>query len=296
MIELSSSGVPLSVRLNPVHSRTTGRGVNPSGDYLLELLDSSDGVLRSISFEAGEVEVECFDGPCPSGSEPQTALFGFVINEPPDYLKLRFSKSGETFATISRSASAPVLSGPAMSSSASEPFEASDTIELSWAATDNDSDDLRYTLFYSTDSGRTYWVWQMNTNATSVTIRADELEGSDTARFAVSVSDGLRTVFSAGEIFSIVGKPPTASIGSSGASISGRQSLVLTASGYDGGGGNLPSSAFSWHSSIDGDLGTGRYIVISGADLSPGEHEITMTATDRAGLQATDRINIVVNP
>lgn len=58
----------------------------------------------------------------------------------------------------------------------------------------------------------------------------------------------------------------------------------------------MPSSAFSWHSSIDGDLGTGRYIVISGADLSPGEHEITMTATDRAGLQATDRINIVVNP
>ena len=248
-IEISSSGVPLSVRLNPVHSRTTGRGVNPSGDYLLELLDSSDGVLRSISFEAGVIEVECFDGPCPSSSEPQTALFGLVINEPPDYQKLRFSKSGETFSTINRSASAPVLSGSVMSSSASEPFEASDTIELSWAATDNDDDDLRYVLFYSTDSGRTYWVRLMNTNATSTTIRADELEGSDTARFAVSVSDGLRTAFSAGEIFSIVGKPPTASIEApiSGISISGRQSLVLSAIGYDGGGGNLPSVAFSWH-------------------------------------------------
>ena len=91
-------------------------------------------------------------------------------------------------------------------------------------------------------------------------------------------------------------KPPEASIvGSTDSTISGSQSSVLSASGYDREDGNLPSVAFSWHSSIDGDLGTGRFIVVSGADLTAGEHEITMTARDSAGNQVTDRIRITVN-
>lgn len=302
VVDLSSSGSPVGVSLNPVHSRTVGSWTNSSGDYKLDLLNSSDAVLRSIPFEAGVIEVTCNSGACPSGSEPNKALFSLVINNPPDYKKLRFSKSGTTFATITRSASAPSLYGPALTLPVSADQAASGDIVMSWTAIDRDDDNLKYTVFYSTDAGRTYSVLLMNTDATDFTVSPDVLAGSDTARIAVSASDGLRADFGESTTFSVTNKYPVARIAplsspdtSAGGIISGRQSLVLSASGYDLEDGNLPSVAFSWRSSIDGDLGTGRYIVVSGADLSAGEHEITMTATDSAGNQVTDETQITVS-
>ena len=302
VVDLSSSGSPVSVSLNPVHSRTTRNQTNPSGDYKLELLDSSDSVLRSISFDVGEIEITCETGACPASAQSNKALFGLVINNPPDYKKLRFSKSGTTFATITRSANKPLLQGHIISFLELIARLPHEDVQLTWNATDADGDNLKYTVFYSTDSGKTYSVLLMNTDATSYTINPDSVAGSNKARVAVSVSDGLRTDFKQSEIFAITDKPPAAGILSLGAhdisagrNISDRQSLVLSASGYDLEDGNLPSVAFSWRSSIDGDLGTGRYIVVSGADLTAGEHEITMTATDSAGNQVTDETQITVS-
>ena len=310
IIYLSSSGSPLSVSLNPVHSRnfvgppswigkqpsTLSSLINPPGDYLLELLDGSDGVLRSISFEAGEIEIECEPGSCSESDEPSSALFGIHINDSPDYLKLRFSKSGDVFDTITRSANTPSIYDLVLSVPEPEAQADGEDILLTWSATDDDNDDLLFVVFYYVDSGRSYFVSSIRTDTTSLNISPDSLRGSDTARVAVSVSDGLRTAFIESEIFfSVPDKPPDASIqGSDGITIVGPQSLVLTASGYDREDGNLPSAAFSWHSSIDGDLGVGRFIVVSGDDLTAGEHEITMTATDSAGNQITDRIRITV--
>ena len=297
-----SSGSPVSVSLNPVHSRTTRNQTNSSGDYKLELLGSSDSVLRSIPFDVGEIEITCETGPCPASAQSNKALFGLVINSPPDYKKLRFSKSGTTFATITRSANKPLLQGHIISFLELTARLPSEDVTLSWSATDADNDNLKYTVFYSTDSGKTYSVLLMNTDVTSYTINPDSVAGSNTARVAVSVSDGLRTDFKQSEIFAITDKPPDAGILSLGAhdisaggNISDRQSLVLSARGYDKEDGNLPSVAFSWRSSIDGDLGTGRFIVVSGADLTAGEHEITMTATDSAGNQVTDRTYITIS-
>lgn len=306
IVYFSGNGSPMSVSLNPVHSRNFASPpswfgdridnldslTNPPGDYLLELLDGSDNVLRSISFDAGEIEVDCAE-PCPETAEPNNALFGLTITDPPDYLKLRFSRQGSVFDTITRSASTPSIYDLVLSMPGAQP-EGEDIL-LTWSATDDDNDDLQYIVSYSVDSGRSYLVLSMNTDATSINISPDLLGGSDTARIAVSASDGLRSALVESEIFSVQNKPPDASIDASdGIIIFGPQSLVLTASGYDLEDGNLPSAAFSWRSSIDGDLGVGRYIVVSGADLTAGEHEITMTATDSAGNQVADRIYITV--
>ena len=307
-ISISSSGSPLSVSLNPVHSRNflvppswiekdpnaLSSLMTTPGDYLLELLDASDSVLRSISFEAGEIEITCEDGPCPESAEPSTALFGFHINDSPDYSKLRFSKQGNVFDTITRSASTPSIYDLVVS--VPEAQSDNEEILLTWSATDDDNDDLLFVVFYISDSRGPLRVSSFRTDATSMNISLDLLRGSNTARIAVSVSDGLRTAFIESEIFSVPNKPPDASIeGSTDSTISGSQSLVLSASGYDREDGNLPSVAFSWRSNIDGDLGVGRFIVVSGDDLTAGEHEITMTATDSAGNQVTDRIRITVN-
>jgi cysteine-rich repeat protein len=54
--------------------------------------------------------------------------------------------------------------------------------------------------------------------------------------------------------------------------------------------GNLTGASLVWRSSIDGIIGTGGEFTF--ATLSPGQHTITLTATDSFGLSSSDSINI----
>jgi len=73
----------------------------------------------------------------------------------------------------------------------------------------------------------------------------------------------------------------------SGAALAESQGFMLEASGYDKEDGSLGFNAFSWASSIDGNLGIGRYMVFSADQLTPGTHTITVTATDSTSLATT---------
>ena len=53
----------------------------------------------------------------------------------------------------------------------------------------------------------------------------------------------------------------------------------------------MGDSALSWVSSIDGALGAGQLLE---ANLSPGVHSITLTATDGDGLSGVASIQITV--
>jgi len=72
------------------------------------------------------------------------------------------------------------------------------------------------------------------------------------------------------------------------------QGFVLEASGYDEEDGSLGFNAFSWHSNLDGNLGAGRYIVLSASSLTPGSHTITVTGTDSSQMTATATITITI--
>lgn len=72
------------------------------------------------------------------------------------------------------------------------------------------------------------------------------------------------------------------------------QGFLLDASGYDRKDGGLPSEAFTWFSSIDGNLGTGAFLVLSASDLTPGTHTITLIATDSDNITSTANVNITI--
>ena len=57
--------------------------------------------------------------------------------------------------------------------------------------------------------------------------------------------------------------------------------------------GSLPDENLVWESNIDGVIGTGRQFVKS--DLSPGQHEIKLTATDSEGKVGWAIVNIFLN-
>ena len=282
----SSSGTATSAVLNFAFSRPRSYGIPEAGEYTLELRDDTGAVLRSVPFSVllssdGDADTE--------------AGFSVLVPSLPDYDTIAVVKSGVELAVMRRSLNAPVVSISGVTEG--QKFKSGDSIDLSWTAIDADGDDLVFKLYYSTDSGDTYRVLSRPTTSTSETYLADLLEGSSTARIGISVSDGTRSSFSQTPVFSVAQHEPQIQIEtpSAGAVFAEEQGFVLEASGYDIEDGSLPSSAYTWSSSIDGNLGTGSFLVLSAADLTPGTHTITVTASDSDNMAATATVDIAIS-
>ena len=85
--------------------------------------------------------------------------------------------------------------------------------------------------------------------------------------------------------------PPSVAIVSpvEGATIATDESVTLVATADDAEQGDL-SATLSWHSDLDGALGTGEPTLV----LSAGDHRLTASATDAAGASGSDTVSVRV--
>ena len=293
-IEFSDTGAVSSAVVGDVFSRPRAQVSAETGDYVLELRDASGGVVRSVSFEASEGVASIVPGSGLPGV-PTSAVFSFVVSDPPEYSSFAVKHDGSELVVVERSAGAPSVSvsGP----TAGQVFGAGSDVSVSWSGSDADGDELSYRVYYSADGGEVYMPLSLETADTSMTLSAGRLRGSSQARIGVSVSDGARSSFAESAVFSVANHAPDVSIRTpvSGDVFAEDQGFVVEAVAYDMEDGLVPSSHISWRSSIDGSLGAGRYLVLSAADLTAGSHTITVTATDASGLSASDSVNIAVS-
>lgn len=88
---------------------------------------------------------------------------------------------------------------------------------------------------------------------------------------------------------------PTATITSpaDGATVDEFESVSFQGSATDAEEGSLTGSSLVWSSSLDGSIGTGTSF--SRNDLTPGSHEITLTATDAEGASGSATADLTVN-
>jgi len=95
-------------------------------------------------------------------------------------------------------------------------------------------------------------------------------------------------------ILSLVGCVPTVTIitPSDGAHFEAGEIIIFTGIAIDLTEEELSEDSLVWTSSIDEEIGTG--LIVFSNNLSEGEHEITLTATDSLGLEGTATITITV--
>ena len=167
-------------------------------EYVLELRHSSGRVLRSIHFNAAK-NTSIAD----PGGPATYAEFEVIVENPPNYASLAILHDGNQMAVVERSANAPSvsISGPAEG----QVFYDGDSIPLGLKATDADGDVLDYRVYFSTDGGDSYEVLL---EKYALRIPSVSLDSSTQARFAVSVSDGVRSSFVETEIFTVAENVP----------------------------------------------------------------------------------------
>jgi hypothetical protein len=264
------------------------------GDYTIRFLGSGSVVLAdypfSVGFEFVDPGADSQTGPAQAEEE-----IGSIAEYVPWVEGTRvvaILRGEEELARRAVSAHAPQVE--LIAPNGGEVLDG-DTFAVTWSASDQDGDDLVFSLDYSTDGGATWTPLGAEATGTTVTLDADAVPGSDEGLFRVIASDGVNTAVDTSDaVFSVPNKAPQVQIVSpaDGAIFVPGQSIGLEGMAVDLEGGTLTGSALVWRSDVAGVLGSGELLHVT--DLELGTHRVTLTATDADGLKATAGLTIQV--
>jgi hypothetical protein len=171
----------------------------------------------------------------------------------------------------------------------------SESVTVSWSASDEDGDALTFSVEYSADGGATWRMVRSGVNARQAALPTAWLPGTQYGKFRVLATDGVNTARDASDgVFSVPDKAPTLRLTSpdDGARYIPGQPIALIGQAYDVEDGALHGSALAWSSNLAGSLGTGEMLHIT--DLPSGWHTITLTAQDRGGHHVNASVTILV--
>ena len=292
---MSAGGVADEVTVRPVFTLSPeSRATAPPGDHMLEFLDGDGNVLRSVSFGTQTA----------LGTSSTWESWWVPVTEPSGWASYRISKPAASasgaagaegsspartvLAEVTRSANPPTVSVTAPT--AGQVFSG-DSVTISWTGSDANGDTLEYRVAYSTDDGASY-TSMGSTKSTSMIVDRIWVAGSATAKFKVTALDGTRTASAESPTFTVAQNRPEVFIESPWPDeILETGALILDAAAHDTEDGMLDPSAIQWSSDIDGNLGTGGYVMLyPNLDLEPGVHRLTATATDSSGMTGTAEV------
>jgi len=281
------------VRLDPWQSFLDDVDVVPdtTGTLMIAALNAAG---QRVATTALSVK---FDLPGPKGQAPaqlSEAPFEGVIKFPTGTTKFQIINNGNVLREVLVSPNVPVISN--LSMGVGSVFTGPTAI--SWTASDADRDTLTYDVEYDPDVSAPHndfeEIYDNILNANAV-VDFSKLPGGNRAKIRVTVSDGVNTAFVDSPEFRVPFKAPDVSIKTlSQAVFRQGADVVLHANVEDLQDGELPEASLVWTSDLSGRIGTGETYVAK--NLAGGQHTITLTATNSAGLATSKSITVTVVP
>lgn len=158
------------------------------------------------------------------------------------------------------------------------PKQAKGEVKVAWKGSHKEKRPLSYFLRYSYDGGKRWRRAGRSTKETSQLLDFDQFPGGKRCGLAVVATDGVNTTIAESKSFTVPVKPCRAMImaPADGAKAALGEIVVFEGQGFWLEEVEVETEALTWHSSRDGDLGDGQ--VVATADLSKGNHKITLTA------------------
>jgi len=205
--------------------------------------------------------------------------------------------SGRELAELVRTPNAPVVSITAPVAGAL----LADQVLVQWQASDADGDALSFYLRYSPNGERVIPIASQLTGREYM-LDLGSLPGltAGAGYLELLATDGLNTTVArvgradAGLSQDGGGNAPTTHIltPDDGTQYLKGATVLLHSSGWDLEDRGLTGASIVWTSDVDGQIATGRVPTV--ADLSVGNHVLTVTATDSQGMTGSDTASITV--
>jgi hypothetical protein len=272
-----------SVTLEPLRHVSLPEGTDDdpgTGDHSLELQRADGTALFTRYFEL-----------VPDGELSSSLPVLQVLPYDPQTARVVLRRDTVELATVAISASSPDVT--LLYPNGGEIV--SGEVAISWSGFDADGDPLTYDLQYSGDDGAIWSALAVGLEDESYVWDTDSSPGSDLARIRVLASDGLNSASDESDaVFTIPAKAPLATIISpkDGRSFFFGETAELRGKGLDYEDGSLIDDSLSWESDRDGALGTGESLETR--ELSPGQHDLTLVATDSTAKTGQETITVFV--
>ena len=289
-MHVTGSIASTGVTIDPIFTQNTVGTTDPgSGPYSIQLRAATGQVLFTRNFTPTSDATETLgtdhvSDPHFSEFIPATSGTAAIAIVDP---------TGNTLTSVSVSGSAPkvTITSPVAG------FVGSGQQTVSWTATSATATTFTSEIFYSTDAGTT-WLPVEITPASSDVLDFNRLPGASAALIRVDVSDGVNTGSATSVPFNVPKKLPSTIVINSpqnGAVRPAADPIYLSGAAYDADDGVLSGKSLKWSDSEQGALGSGTPLTVS---LKPGNHTITLTATDSDGnaLTATTVITLGGDP
>jgi|GEM_PF-812073 len=241
-----------------------------NGEYDLQQRSAAGEILSNVKF--GVVGLE--------------SPFSFSLPVVPGTASLAVSLKGEVLAELKRSAAAPRVQF-----TQAPLLHENGMLELYWGSSDPDGDGLTFGIQYRCSESETWLPIAFGLEQQTYSLDTIHLAGGSSCTARVMGTDGFNTASDISQPFSVPTKAPSTAIITEPTGEPYENPIRLEGAAYDPEGGFLSPDQLTWSSDLDGDLGVGSYLV---ADLSPGNHTITLTGEDSSGMTAEDSISITV--
>lgn len=258
----------------------------PPTPYLVELHDQDGKPLVSQRLRLYEPYQTLDD-----------AVLDFFVEIPSrdDATSVVIKQDDQTLYKQAIAKSSPVVTLKPLKPAAKDGAVHQGTIAVGWAATGARDSSARYTLRYSNDGGRTWFLVAADLTQKEYTVDLDEFPGGNECVLQVTAVSRGRIGTTTSVPFQVARKPRITEILSpqNGDVIDASQSVSFFGFSQSLEGSGDPDG-LNWSSSIDGYLGSSAQVIPS--TLTPGRHRITLSGDDGMGGETSKSIYIMVLP